>query len=322
MKKILVSYQIPKEGLTRLFDKFHVCYPEKTFYTTSELIELIPEFDGLVSVFTKPVNQKIIEAGKKLRIIGNYGVGFNNIDKEAANSAKIVITNTPDVVTEPTAEMTFGLMLAVARRLSEMDRKLRQPQGLKWGIMENLGLGFSGKTLGIIGMGKIGKAVAKRALAFGMKVVYFSRTRLSLSEEEKYHASYFSMNELLKMSDFISLHTPLTPQTRHLIAEKEIKMMKKTAVLINTARGAVIDENALTKALADKKIYGAGLDVFEKEPEITKDLLALDNVVLAPHIGTGTVETRIEIGKMVSENIIAFFEGKTPPNIVNPEILS
>jgi glyoxylate reductase len=223
-------------------------------------------------------------------------------------------------VTEPTAELTFGLILSVMRRISENDRKLRMQPPLEWGIMKNLGNTLSGKMLGIIGMGKIGRSVARRALAFGMRICYNNRNKLDAVIEKEYKATWVSLPKLLEDSDVISVHTPFTDKTRHLIGENEFNQMKNGAFVINTARGPVIDEIAMVKALETGKLGGAGLDVFENEPEISPELLQMDNVVLIPHIGTGTTETRINIGIVASQNIVNFFEGRTPEFVVNPII--
>ena len=320
-KKILIPYKIPKEGIAVLFDRFDVFYPEKKDLTKDEIMILIPDFHGVLSLFIHPFTCDIIEAGKNLKIIANYGVGFNNIDTEAASEKGIVVTNTPNSVTEPTAELAFSLMLAAMRRVSECDRKLRLDPAFKWGLMENLGSTLWEKTIGIIGMGKIGKAIARRANAFGMKVIHHNRHQLPKDIEQEYNASYFPLQDLLSQSDIVNLSCPLSPETHHLIGAEEFEMMKPTAILINTSRGPVTDEKSLVRALKTKKIAGAGLDVFENEPKIHPDLLKMDNVVVTPHIGSGTTETRIEIAREAAQNIIGFFNGSENISIVNPEAL-
>lgn len=233
----------------------------------------------------------------------------------------IVVCNTPHAVTEPTAEIAMALMYAVARRIAECDRKLRIPNGLEWGLLKNLGVGIYGKTLGVIGMGRIGKAIARRAIASGMKIVYHNRHQLPKEDELQYQAQYVTMEELLKTSDFISLSTPLTDETTHLIDTTEFNLMKPNAILINTARGAVINESALVKALQEGKILGAGLDVYEFEPKITEELLKMDNIVLAPHNGTATIDARNDITREASKNIINHFNESKDIAIVNPEVL-
>jgi len=281
------------------------------------LLQIIHEFDAVITVFGKPFPDSVMKNGKNLKIISNYGVGVDNINLRLAYEMGIIVTNTPDTVTEPTAELTFGLMLSVMRRISENDRKLRMHPPLEWGIMKNLGNTLSGKMLGIIGMGNIGRSVARRALAFGMRICYYNRNKLDSVVEKEYKATWVSLPKLLENSDIISVHTPLTDKTRHLIGENEFNQMKDGVFVINTARGPIIDEIAMIKALDSKKIGGAGLDVFENEPKISPELLQMDNVVLVPHIGTGTKETRINIGIVASQNIINFFEGRSPKFVVN-----
>lgn len=258
-----------------------------------------------------------MDAGKSLKIISNFGVGYNNIDIAYAKERGIVVTNTPDPVVEPTAELAFALMSDLARRVSECDAKLkRRDDGLKWGVMENLGVGLWGKRLGIVGLGNIGKAIARRALVSGMEVVYYNRHPLSWLEEDYLGVSYLPFEELLATSDYLSLNTPLTESTFHLMDRTTIAQMKRGAFLINTARGPVVDEAALVSALRSGHLAGAGLDVYEFEPKITADLLTMDNVVLVPHIGTATMDARIEMGNYAAENILLFFRGEEPLSVV------
>ena len=311
---------MPKEGLKILFEKYDVFYPEKEILTEKDLLKIIHEFDAVITVFGKPFPDSVMKSAKNLKIISNYGAGVDNINLHLAGEMGILVTNTPDAVTEPTAELTIGLMLSVMRRISENDRKLRMQAPLEWGIMKNLGNTLSGKMLGIIGMGKIGRSVARRALTFGMRICYFNRNKLDDVVENEFKTSLVALDELLEISDVVSIHTPLTDKTRHLIGETEFKQMKNGAFIINTARGPVIDEIAMVKALDSGKLGGAGLDVFENEPKISPELLQMDNVVLVPHIGTSTTETRINIGIVASQNIIDFFEGRSPEFVVNPII--
>jgi glyoxylate reductase len=231
-----------------------------------------------------------------------------------AKEKGIVVTNTPDPVTLPTAEHAMGLILGVMRRISEMDRKLRQGTVADWKVMSNLGNTLNRKVLGIVGMGKIGQATSRMASAFGMTVIYYSRKKIAPELEEELNAVWVPFNKLLQQSDVVSLHVPLTEFTQYLIGKNELEQMKNTAYLINTARGPVINEHELVAALLEKKIAGAGIDVFEEEPSIHKELLKMDNVVLTPHIATGTIETRIETAKCAADNIIAFIEGREIPN--------
>ncbi|MDR3653738.1 MAG: NAD(P)-dependent oxidoreductase [Paludibacter sp.] len=316
--RVLVTTKLFSEGFSSLNEDFDVVFPTNDFFSKKEVIETISGFDALVSTFQFKVDKEVIEATKgKLKIIANYGVGFDNIDVECATRNAIVVTNTPNPVVEPTAEHTFGLMLVAARRIAECDRKIRLPHGLKWGVMENLGQSLYGKTLGIIGMGRIGRAVARRAIANGMKIVYYNRTKLTPNIELAYQAQRLDLDELLKISDVVTLHTPLTERTYHIINQDSFKEMKPTVILVNTSRGPVVDEIALIDALQNKRIAAAALDVYEFEPNISKELFELDNVVLSPHNGTATIEARNEMSRFVSQNIIRFFDGKSDITRVN-----
>lgn len=319
--KILVVAAIPKQGLIDLEKKFELIYPTENFmFSDEEIKRYIPQADGVLSVFTSPFTAGMMADAQKLRIIANFGVGYNNIDVSRATEMGVVVCNTPNAVTEPTAEMAFGLLLSLTRKIALTDRGLRTNPGFKWGMMENLGTGIFGKTLGIIGMGRIGQAFARRAIASGMKIIYYNRTRLSEAIEKEYACQLVKMDDLLERSDVISLHCPLTPETHHLIDEPEFLKMKQGAILINTSRGAVIHENVLVKYLLNGKLGGAGLDVYEFEPQITPGLLSMENVVMTPHTATGTIDTRIEIGREASENILRFFEGRRDISIVNPSV--
>jgi len=316
--RILVSTRLFNEGFEELMSKYEVVFPERELFTKQEVIDIIPGFDAFVSTFQFKMDKEVIEAARgSIKIIANYGVGYNNVDVDHATQCGIVVTNTPDPVIEPTAELALALMLAAARRVGECDRKMRIPDGLKWGVMQNLGQSLYGKTLGIIGMGRIGQALARRAVGCGMKIVYYNRTKLAPELESQYQTQRIELNELLKVSDVISVHTPLTDETYHLIDSNRLKQMKPTAILINTSRGPVVDEAALIKALQTGVIASAGLDVFENEPVISPELFGLDNVVLAPHNGTGTVDARIDMSRFVSQNIIRYFEGRTDISKVN-----
>jgi glyoxylate reductase len=319
--KVLIIAAIPKDGLTDLEEMFELIYPTKNFmFSDDEIKNYIRKADGVLSVFTRPLTAGMLVEAPKLKIIANYGVGYNNIDVAKATEMGIVVCNTPNAVTEPTAEMAFGLLLSLTRNIALTDRGLRSNPNFKWGKMEHLGTGIFGKTVGIIGMGRIGQAFARRTIASGMKVIYCNRTRLSTEIEEKYACQQVSFDELLKRSDVISMHCPLTEETYHLLDEAAMSKMKKGAIILNTARGAVIDEKGLVKYLQIGKLGGAGLDVFEAEPVISPELLLLDNVVLTPHNATGTIETRIETGREAAGNILRFFEGRKDISIVNPEV--
>lgn len=315
--KVLLTHRIPREGLHKIENDFEITVPDKKHFTYEELKKMIPEYDALIPVFGFEINKDLIERGEKLKIIANFGVGYNNIDVKAASEKGIPVTNTPKTVIEPTAELTFALLLSLVRRVSELDTRLKNKEPLEWDVMSNLGNTLENKTLGIIGMGNIGKSVARKAVAFGMKVVYYTRTPLGYTDEKTYQAGYMPFEDLIKNSDVISLHIPLTSSTKHLIDETQFKKMKKGAFIINTARGAVINEKQLIKYLQNGHLGGAGLDVFEFEPEISPELLEMNNVVLCPHIGTANYETRKAIAEEAAINIDAWFKGYDPPNIVN-----
>lgn len=313
MAKILVTYDMFREGFTELVDKYDVTFPEGRDFTYEEVFEMIPEYDVLCSMFDFPVDKKLIDHAPKLQLIANYAVGYNNIDVAYALEKGLTVANTPDPVTAPTANLALGLMLDTARRITECDRKLRTlGKEMKVGVLENLGMNVTGKTLGILGMGRIGKALAKRANACGMEVIYHNRRQLYIEEETKLNVTYVSKEELLANSDFVSLNAPYTSETHHIIGEEELRQMKPTAILINTARGPLVDEHALVKALKDGTIWGAGLDVFEFGDYPLPELLTMDNVVLTPHIGTQTTEVRVVMARTVCDNVIGFLEGDRP----------
>lgn len=313
--KILIAYSIPEEGLTELKTHFDLIYPDQEFFTKAELIERIPNCIGLLSIFNREVSADIIKAGKNLKIISNYGVGFNNIDIDTANKQGIIVCNTPEAVCEPTAELCMGLLLSLSRQISTCNSGLKTNPNFEWGVMKNLGNTLRGKSLGLIGMGKIGKSVAEKAMVFGMNINYYNRKPITDIKWNK--AIYMSLDELLEKSDVISLHCPLSPKTHHLLGENEFKKMKSTAFLINTARGAIVHEEALAKALEKGEIAGAGLDVFENEPKIYPGLLQQKNALVVPHIGTATKETRIEMGQEASENIIDYLKNGNAKNRIN-----
>jgi len=309
-KKILFGYDFHREGFKSLEEKFELIYPEKQYFSKEELLHLMGEADVLVPNFGYRTDKEIIDQGGKLKLIANFGVGYDNIDVEYAASKGIAVTNTPNSVLEPTAELCFGLLLAAARNIAFYNSALRSKERLQWGLYNNLGTSVYGKTLGIFGMGRIGQAVARRALASGMKVIYNNRRPLDASIENEYKAKYVDFESLLRQPDVISINAPATPETFHLFDEKAFSKMRNEALLINVARGSLVDEKALAQALRKGEIAGAGLDVFENEPNISPELFELENVVLTPHAGTKTVESRLEMQHEVVENITGFFEGK------------
>lgn len=318
MTKILVSYTLPEEGLEPLKQHFEVVYPKnKHRFSPEEIMDEIKDADGYLAVNTA-VDSEVIDAAAQLKIIANYGVGYDSIDVEYATQKGITVTNTPTAVTEATAETAFGLMLSLLRNITYCDRQLRGDRSdFTWGMLQkHTGHSLYGKTLGIIGMGRIGRAVARRAVTFGMNNVYYQRHRLFDNFERAVSATYLPLEELLAQSDIVSLHTPLTESTHHLLGARELDMMKPSAYLVNTARGPVVDESALIERLQSKKLAGAALDVFEEEPHIPDALLNMENVVLTPHIGTETIEARIAMAHEAAMNLITYFSGKTPPHVV------
>lgn len=315
--KVFVSYAIPEKGILLLKEKFDVeVYEGEEFLSKQEMMNKCKDADAIISQLRDPIDEEFINSLTKTKIIANYAVGYNNIDVQAAIKKGIYVTHTPGVLTEATADIAFALILSVARKIVEADKFVREGKFVGWKPKLFLGYDLYGKTLGIIGMGRIGQAVARRALGFGMKIVYYNRNRLPEEIEKEYNARYVTIDELVQISDYISVHTPLTNETYHLLNKERISKMKPNAIVINTARGPVIDEQALYEALKDRKIAGAGFDVYENEPRLTPSLEKLDNVVLLPHIGSATYETRDKMSEMVALNIIEALEGRIPPNLV------
>ena len=306
---IIFTTYLPEEAFSSLEDHILIM-PDATKqkFSAEELMALLPKADILVATFDYAISAEMLSYAPSLQMIANFGSGYNNLPIDYCREQHIVVTNTPQPVIEPTAEHAWALLNALSHRVAELDRRLRMPEkdGIQFGVMQNLGTQLYGKTLGIVGMGNIGQALARRAVAGGMKIIYHNRHRLPAEIENKYCAKYVSLDCLLAQADIVSLNLPYTPQVRHLINKDTLAMMKPTALLLNTARGAHVDEEALADALLHKQIAGAALDVFENEPKINQKLLNLNNVVLSPHIGTGTWEGRVEMGRCVSENILNY----------------
>ena len=318
MPTLLISYTLPEPSLRSLSKHFDLIHPtDADAFSEEEILQRIVEADAYLAVNTA-VGQPVIDRAERLKIIANYGAGYDDIDTDYAASKNIPVTNTPTAVTEATAEIAFGLMLSLLRNITFCDRQLRHNRDFVWGMLKaHTGRSLYGKTLGLVGLGRIGKAVARRAVVSGMRVIYHQRHALFSALEREIGVEYRPLENLLSEADVVSLHVPLTDSTRHLLGEAELNRMKPSAFLINTARGGVVDQEALIHHLQEGKLAGAGLDVFADEPQVPDELLALDNVVLTPHIGTETIEARIAMAAEAERNLVAFFNGDLLPNRVN-----
>ncbi len=322
MPKIYITRRIPESGINKLKEKGYdiAISEEDRVLSKEEIIQNAKGADALFCLLTDTIDAEVMDGiGKQLKIIANYAVGYNNIDVKSAQERGIAVTNTPGVLTETVAEHTFSLMLSIAHRIAEADRFTRAGKFKGWAPMLLLGNDLSKKTLGIIGLGRIGSRVAHHAVkGFDMNVIYHDINRNEDFEKE-YTAEYVAhLDDLLQRADFISIHVPLIPETKHLINAERLKLMKKSAYLINTSRGPIVDEKALVEALQTKEIKGAALDVFENEPGLTPGLAELDNAVITPHTASATEETRGKMAELAAENIIAACEGNEPPNSVRP----
>jgi D-3-phosphoglycerate dehydrogenase len=318
MKKVFVAGKIPQIGMDMLEKEFDVdVYEKDDLISKAELCERMKEKDALLSLLSTPVDKETIDSAPNLKIIANFGAGFNNIDCEYAGGKGISVTNTPQVSTAATADLTIALVLAVARRVAEGDQLARTVGFNGWAPLFFLGREVTGKKLGIVGLGNIGRAVAERAKGFGMEILYNSKTRKSPEVEKELNATFVSLEELLQESDFVAINCSYSPDMKHMFGKEQFHMMKSTAYLINASRGPIVDELALIEALNAKEIEGAALDVFEFEPKISEELKTLKNVVLTPHIGNATIETRDAMAVMAVENIISVLNGREPLNPVN-----
>jgi len=314
---VFLTRALPEAVMTRLAaETYLTANPHDRPLTAAKLAAGVAGQDALITTLADPVDAALLDRAPGLKVVANYAVGYNNIDVAAAQERGVAVTNTPGVLTDATADIAFGLLLTVGRRIAEGDRFVRTGAWTGWAPLQLLGGDVTGATLGLIGLGRIGKAVAQRARGFDMRLLYWNRTRLSAEEEAKLGLTYAPIEDVLATADFVSLHVALTPETHHLINADRLALMKPTAYLINTARGAVIDEGALVAALQAGQIAGAGLDVFEEEPKLHPGLAALDNVVIPPHLGSATVGTRTKMGMMVVDNVLAACAGETPPNLV------
>ena len=315
-EKVLVTREIPDAGL-RLLEGFDVTVLSESPPERGELLEAARGAVGILPTVTEKMDAEVMDAaGDGLKVIANMAVGYDNVDVEAATERGVVVTNTPEVLNETTADTAFMLLLAAARRLGEAERLLRSGGWDAWGPKQLTGPDVWGKRLGVVGFGRIGQALARRTRGFDMDLVYHDQYRNEGAEREL-GARYLELDELLRTSDFVSIHTPLTPETTHLIGADELERMKPEAVLVNTSRGPVVDESALADALVEGRIFAAGLDVYEEEPEVHPKLLELENVVLAPHIGSASIETRDKMAALAAENLAAVLRGEEPKTPVN-----
>ena len=325
--RILVTQKVPAPAYPPLLGIGPVDdnQEEGAIWSYEELLQRGPGHDYIYCLLTDTIDAAFLEAcaaaTPRLKLVANMAVGYNNIDIAAATRLGIAVTNTPGVLSDTTADLAFGLLLTVARRISEAERYVRSGRFTGWGPLLFCGAEVHHTTLGIIGAGRIGKIMAKRAAGFDMNVIYHNRQRLSSAEEAIYRLTYTPLPDLLRQADFVSIHTPYTPETHHLIGARELAMMKPGAILINTARGPIVDEQALVYALQAGEIAGAGLDVFEREPTIEPELLSMEQVVLVPHIASASLRTRTLMATMATANIVAHARGQRPPNILNPEVL-
>ncbi|SMC25008.1 glyoxylate reductase [Desulfacinum hydrothermale DSM 13146] len=319
--KVLVTARLPEAVVGKIREAGHEVdmHLHMAPLERDQLLNRMEGVAGLLSTITDRIDGEVFDRAPGLRVVANYGVGFDHIDVAEATRRGILVTNTPGVLTDATADLTFALILAVARRVVEGDHRTRSGKFQFWAPLHFLGTEVSGKTLGIVGLGRIGRAVARRARGFDMQVLYTARKPLGRDEEERLGVRFAPLDQLLARSDFVSLHVPLTPETHHLIGARELSLMKPFAYLINTARGPVVDETALLEALRQRRIGGAGLDVYENEPQLTPGLADLQNVVLLPHVGSATVETRTRMAQMAVENLLAGLSGHRPPHGLNWE---
>jgi glyoxylate reductase len=316
-KNVYITRQIPEAGVDLLKEKYRVeIFPENRPISRDLLLKEIRDCDALVCLISDSIDEEILASGNKLKIVANFAVGYNNIDIAAAKKYGVMVTNTPGVLTNATAEIAFALLIILTRKIMEADRFTRAGRFSGWDPLLLLGDELKGKTLGIIGMGRIGQEMALKCRAFGMDIIYHNRKPVDQETEKRLSASYVSLDKLVQQSDAISIHTPLNDDTYHLLNEQTFEQMKPGTYLVNTSRGEVMDEKALVHALKAGKIEGAGLDVYEFEPKISHELMGMSNVVLLPHIGSATKETRSRMSEMVAKNVIAALEGNVPDNLI------
>ncbi len=320
--KILITGRLPDQVLQALKQRFDVeANPHDRPMDRKQVLQAIADKEGFISLVGDSIDVELLDHGPGLRMIAQMAVGYDNVDLRAATARGIPVSNTPDVLTDATADLTFALILALSRRVVELDRRVRQGEFTFWAPMLFLGREVTGKTLGILGFGRIGQAVARRAKGFSMRIIYSDPCTIDSAVAQELNAEHVESRYLLGEADFVCIHVSLSPETRHLIGRTELALMKPTAYLINAARGPVVDEKALVQALKSGTIAGAGLDVYENEPVLEPGLVELENVVLLPHVGSATLETRIKMASLAADNLCAGLEGRVPPNLLNPEVL-
>jgi len=319
--KVYVTRPVFDEAIDRLRREFEVeLNTEDRILPKQELIAHLGDKDGALTLLTDAIDLELLQSTPRLKVVANFAVGFNNVAVDSATQLGVVVTNTPGVLTETTADFAWTLLMAAARRVAEADKFARAGKFKAWGPKMFLGYDIYGKTLGLVGLGRIGQAVARRAAGFNMRVVFHDPESIPERIIKELGVTRLPFDELLRVSDFISLHVPLFPETHRLLNDHTFALMKPTCIVINTSRGPVVDEKALVRAVRDGKIAGAGLDVFEREPEIEPELFAMENVILAPHIASASHETRLRMCMMAADNLIAALKGERPPNLVNPEV--
>jgi glyoxylate reductase len=319
--KVYVTRPVFDEAIERLKRELDVeVNPEDSILPKEELIERLRNKDGALTLLTDTVDLEVLQSASRLKVVANFAVGFNNVAVDSATHLGVAVTNTPGVLTETTADFAWTLLMAAARRVVEGDKFARAGKFEAWGPKMFLGHDVYGKTLGLIGLGRIGQAVARRAAGFNMRVVFYDPEAIPEAIIKDLGVTRVPLEELLKTADFISLHVPLFPETLRLLNDRTFALMKPSCIVINTSRGPVVDEKALVRAVRDRKIAGAGLDVFEREPEIEPELFEMENVVLAPHIASASHETRLKMCMMAADNLLAVLKGIRPPNLVNPEV--
>jgi glyoxylate reductase len=324
MSRVFVTLPLPSPGIDMLREHFDVTVMEAEGMPAETLKRHVAQSDpvGIVGMVNVPITEEIMASAPHLRVVANYAVGFNNVDVPAATRRGVLVTNTPGVLTEATADLAFTLLLSVARRVVEGDRFLREGKFKGWKADLLLGSDVYGQVLGIVGFGRIGQAVARRGLGFNMSILYSDARRANADVESQFRAQYVPLDELLRKADYVTIHADLNDQTRHLIGERELKLMGPEHYLINAARGPIVDEKALVRALKEGWIKGAGIDVYEREPQTEPGLTDCWNAVLLPHLGSATVTARAAMAETAAKNLIAAVEGQTPPNLVNPEALA